>query len=248
MAVIGARLLAGRGLPPASARLRLAVPLLLFPACAIPPLLGAALPSWSGLDGGAVGELLASYQVWVLGNWGALLANALAAAIGVLAVTHVSLERAIGGVGMAIAALSALVFGAVSGAGRSAVAAGRAARRGFVALGVGLEEGWRSLTVWREQRARRVRVAAQRDPEPEPIATAAPDEAAEPTLRPRARARRAQGPAADRRSLRGARGTRRAARRASRSASTGRTALIDFPTSRCSRSRRAVRAPTTARA
>jgi S-DNA-T family DNA segregation ATPase FtsK/SpoIIIE len=172
VAVIGARLLAGRGLPPASARLRVAVPLLLLPACAIPPLLGAALPSGSELDGGAVGELLASYQVFVLGVWGALLANALAAAIGVLAVTHVSLERAIGAVGMTIAGVTALAFGAVSGAVGSAVAAASAAQRGFAALGGGLEAGWRSLTVWREQRARRARVAAQRDPEPEPIAVA----------------------------------------------------------------------------
>jgi S-DNA-T family DNA segregation ATPase FtsK/SpoIIIE len=186
VAVIGARFLAGRGLPPASSRLQLAVPLLLFPACAIPPLLGAALPRWSGLDGGSLGTLLAGYQVWVLGNWGALLANALAAAIGVLAVTHVSLERAIGGVGMAIAALSALAFGAATGAGRTAIAAGRAARRGYAALGEGLEQGWRSLTVWRERRARRVRVAAQRDPEPEPepIAAEVADEAAAPALEP----------------------------------------------------------------
>src|SRR2546426_6031909 len=34
--VIGARLLAGRGLPPASARLRVAVPLLLLPATTLP--------------------------------------------------------------------------------------------------------------------------------------------------------------------------------------------------------------------
>jgi DNA segregation ATPase FtsK/SpoIIIE, S-DNA-T family len=186
IAMIGARLLAGRGLPPASARLQLAVPLLLFPACAIPPLLGAALPNWSGLDGGALGTLLASYEIWVFGNWGALLANAFAAAIGVLAVTHVSLERAIGRVGMAIAAVTALVLGAATGAARTAIAAVRASRRGFTALGQGVEEGWRSLTVWRERRARRVRVAAQRDPEPEPepIAAAESVETAASALEP----------------------------------------------------------------
>jgi S-DNA-T family DNA segregation ATPase FtsK/SpoIIIE len=185
VAVIGARLLAGRGLPPASPRLQIAVPLLLFPACTLPPLLGAALPRWSGLEGGVFGELLAVNQVWVLGNWGALLANALAAALGVLAVTHVSLERTIGAAGMAVAAFSALVFGAVTGAGRTAIAAGHAARRGFAALGVGLEEGWRSLTVWREQRARRARVAEMREPEPEPIAIdAADEEAATPNAEP----------------------------------------------------------------
>jgi S-DNA-T family DNA segregation ATPase FtsK/SpoIIIE len=166
VAVIGARLLAGRGLPPASARLRLAIPLLLFPACTMPPLLGAALPRFAGLAGGAVGELLASYEVWVLGNWGALLINALALALGVLAVTQISLERAIGGVGLAIGALIAIALEAVTGLGRAAAAAWRSSQRGLTAASHGLEEGWRSLTVWRERRARRVRVAAQRDPEP----------------------------------------------------------------------------------
>ncbi len=181
VAVIGARFLAGRGLPPASARLQLSIPLLLLPACALPPLLGAAIPRFAGLEGGRLGELLASYQVWALGTWGALLANALAAAVGALAVTHISLERTIAGIGIAIAALSALVFGAVAGAGRTAVAAAHASRRAFTALGRGLDEGWRSLTVWREQRARRVRVAAQREPEIEPEADVAAQEVVEPT-------------------------------------------------------------------
>jgi S-DNA-T family DNA segregation ATPase FtsK/SpoIIIE len=186
VAVIGARFLAGRGLPPATARLQLAVPLLLFPACAIPPLLGTALPRWSGLDGGSLGTLLAGYQVFVLGNWGALLANALAAAIGVLAVTHVlgrarDRRRGDGDRGVLRAR-----FGAATGAGRTAIAAWRASRRGYAALGEGLEEGWRSLIVWRERRARRVRVAAQRDPEPEPepIAAEVTDETAVPALEP----------------------------------------------------------------
>jgi S-DNA-T family DNA segregation ATPase FtsK/SpoIIIE len=166
VAALGARLLAGRGLPPASARVRLAIPLLLLPASTIPPLLGAAFPQFAGLAGGALGELLASYEVWVLGNWGALLVNTLAAALGALAVTHISLERAIGGAGLAIAALAALAVNTVSGAGRAVIATGRSSRRAGAALGQGLEEGWRSLTVWRERRARRSRVAAQREPEP----------------------------------------------------------------------------------
>src|SRR5437867_1152240 len=112
VAVVGARLLAGRGLPPASARVRLAIPLLLLPATTMPPLLGAALPRFAGLEGGALGELLASYEVWVLGNWGALLINALAAGLGALAVTHISLERSIGAIGLAMAALTALALGA----------------------------------------------------------------------------------------------------------------------------------------
>jgi S-DNA-T family DNA segregation ATPase FtsK/SpoIIIE len=182
VAVIGARFVAGRGLPPASARLRIAIPLLLLPACAMPPLLGAAWPRWAGLDGGAVGELLASYEAWVLGSWGALLANALAGAVGALAVTHLSIERTIGAAGVAIAALASLVLGAITTSGQTAIAAARAARRSAVALRGGLDEGWRSLNVWRERRARRVRVAAQRDPDP----VGAPDEVAAEAAAPSA--------------------------------------------------------------
>ena len=211
----------------------------------MPPLLGAALPRFAGLEGGALGELLASYEVWVLGNWGALLINAVAAALGALAVTHISLERAIGGVGLAMAALIALALGAVTGAGRAAIAAGRSSRRAFAAAGRGLEEGWRSLTVWRERRARRVRVAAQR--EPEPVVEAELGEAAPPSLEPAPARMRAR---VRRRSSITPRSARRAApaRRASRSASIGRTDRIGFPTSRCSRIRRAAPAPTTATA
>jgi DNA segregation ATPase FtsK/SpoIIIE, S-DNA-T family len=176
VSVLGGRLLAGRGLPPASARLRLAIPLLLFPATTMPPLLGAALPRFAGLSGGSLGEILAAHESWALGNWGALLVNALAAGLGALAVTHISLERAIGGAGLAIAALVAFAFDALAGAGQTAVAAARASRRALMALGGGLEEGWRNLGVWRERRARRVRVAAQRPPEP--AVEAATDEVA----------------------------------------------------------------------
>jgi S-DNA-T family DNA segregation ATPase FtsK/SpoIIIE len=208
VAVVGARLLAGRGLPPASARVRLAIPLLLLPATTMPPLLGAALPRFDGLEGGALGELLASYEVWVLGNWGALLINALAAALGALAVTHISLERAVGAVGLAMAALTALALGAITGAGHAATAAVRSSRRGFAAASRGLEEGWRSLTVWRERRARRVRVAAQR--EPEPLVEAELGEEAPPSLEPAPTRTARKGPPqivdhAEERAARGAR-------------------------------------------
>jgi S-DNA-T family DNA segregation ATPase FtsK/SpoIIIE len=166
MAAVGARLLAGFGLPPASSRLTLAIPLLLLPATTLPPLLGAALPRFSGLDGGALGELLARKEMWVLGSWGALLANALAAAIGALAVTSISLERAITGLGLAVAATATLAFTVCAGAASAAVAGARAASRAVMEIGRAIDQGWRNLTVWRERRARRVRVAAQRDGTP----------------------------------------------------------------------------------
>jgi S-DNA-T family DNA segregation ATPase FtsK/SpoIIIE len=166
VAAVGARLLAGFGMPPASSRLTLAIPLLLLPATTLPPLLGAAMPRFAGLDGGAVGELLARKEMWVLGSWGALLANALAAAIGALAVTSISLERAIAGLGLVVATIATLVFGACAGAASAAVAGAQAISRAVVEIGSGIETGWRSLGVWRERRARRIRVAAQRDPTP----------------------------------------------------------------------------------
>src|SRR5258705_9479649 len=72
VAVAGGRMLAGRGLPPASARARIAIPLLLLPASTVPPLLGTVLPKFSGLDGGALGELLAGHEMSALGSLGAL--------------------------------------------------------------------------------------------------------------------------------------------------------------------------------
>jgi len=179
--VVGARLLAGLGLPSPSSRLGLAIPLLLAPATAMPPLLGGALPRLEGLEGGALGELLARYEAWVLGSWGALLANTLAVGIGALAVTGVSVGRTIGRIGMAISALLAVALSLLSGAIRAVARTWLVVQRGVVELGRTAEEGWRNLGVWRERRARRVRVAAQRGPEP--VETSAAD-AAPATLEP----------------------------------------------------------------
>jgi S-DNA-T family DNA segregation ATPase FtsK/SpoIIIE len=192
-----------------SARLRIAIPLLLFPAATLPPLLGAALPRFAGLEGGALGHLLAAREIWAFGNWGALLINALGASLGALAVTHISLGRAIGGAGLAIAALTAFALGTATRAGRASIAAARGLRRGFAALGRGLDEGWRGLTVWRERRARRVRVAAQREPEPPTPAAELGDPAspsAEPT--PARTARRGPPQIVDHAEERAARGAR----------------------------------------
>ena len=230
VAAVGARLLAGFGLPSASSRLTLAIPLLLLPATTLPPLLGAALPRFAGLDGGALGELLARNEMWVLGSWGALLANALAAAIGALAVTSISLERAIAGLGLAVATIATLVFSACAGAASAAVAGARAASRAVVEIGRGIETGWRSLGVWRERRARRMRVAAQRERDavrsmPRRARRRAPSVEGAPRRARRARRRRRSSttPRSAPRAMPG--------RRASRFASTSRTGRIGFPTS-----------------
>ena len=159
VAVIGARLLAGRGL---AARLRAPAPRDSAAAASRlhhPTAARRRAAEFAGLEGGALGELLASYEVWVLGNWGALLVNALAAALGALAVTHSRSSARSAASGWRSRRSTALVFGAVDGSRRARRSRrGALARRGFTAAGRGLEEGWRSLTVWRERRARRVRV------------------------------------------------------------------------------------------
>ncbi len=161
-ALLGGRLLAGRGVPALSARVALAIPLLLGPAAAVPELLERVLPRLGGPGGGALGAFLAQQEAWLLGTWGALLANALAAGVGALAVTRASLARALGRVGALLGALAAAAGALVWSAARGAAALADAAQRGAVELGRGVDRGWRGLGVWREQRARRARVGAQR--------------------------------------------------------------------------------------
>ena len=180
-AVLGARLLAGLGLPSVSSRVGLAIPLLLAPAAAIPPLLGQASPELAGLQGGALGDFLARHETWLLGSWGALLVNAVAASVGALALTGVSMGRVLGRIGMVLGVVAAGVLALVAAAGRVVTGMAAAVQRGVLELGRGVERGWQNLGVWREQRARRARVAAQRPPESEePPDDVAPVPGAEP--------------------------------------------------------------------
>ena len=195
--VLGFRLIAGLGRPSLSSRGALAIPLLLLPAAAIPPLLSEALPRLSGLEGGALGRFLAGHEAWLLGSWGALLANALVASIGLLAITGFSVGNALGRVGAVLGAIAGGLLALVVELGRGLATAFAALRRGIVELGRGIERGWSHLGVWREQRARRARVAAQRAPEAEEAFSA--DEAAielapaETTPAKRAAAKRERG-------------------------------------------------------
>jgi S-DNA-T family DNA segregation ATPase FtsK/SpoIIIE len=160
----------------------------------IPTLLRETLPRLGTLDGGAVGAFLARHEAWLLGGWGALLANGLLAGIGLLAISGISMSRVMRQLGLVVGAVAALVLTLVSGVARGLAAVGAAARNGILELARGIDRGWQTLGVWREQRARRARVAAARTPaeEDEPQATlddAAPEEVADATPR-RAGARR----------------------------------------------------------
>ena len=164
LGLVGGSLLAGRGLPRPSARVGIAVPLLFASAVAIPTLVAELLPGVGPAGGGAAGTFLARHEAWWLGTWGALLANVLLAGIGVLAISGLSMSRAVRRLGVAVGTLAALVLAAFAGVARGAIGTLAAVRRGVLELGHGIDRGWQSLGVWREQRARRARVAAARGP------------------------------------------------------------------------------------
>jgi DNA segregation ATPase FtsK/SpoIIIE, S-DNA-T family len=187
IAGVGGRLLAGFGLPSLSSRLAVAVPLLVFPGAAIPPLLSAISPGLAELEGGVLGVHLARAQAWLLGSWGALLLNAVAATLGLLAITGVSMGRTLGRVGVGLGAIVAAAVALLRGIAAAVGAAVGFTHRGALELGRGAERGWQSLGVWREQRARRARVAAQRGPDPEQPEETPTDAEEQPIARPSGR-------------------------------------------------------------
>jgi S-DNA-T family DNA segregation ATPase FtsK/SpoIIIE len=164
-AFIGVRLTLGRGLPALTSRFWVGAALLLVATATLPllvPALAAAGPAEA--DGGALGRFLVNQETWILGWWGAVLLNATLGIVGVLAVTGVSTGRVLGALGLVLgwliaggAAVAARVWNALLGAARGAW-------RGALELFRGVSRGWRNLAVWREQRARRARVAAARAP------------------------------------------------------------------------------------
>ena len=187
-AIVGARLVLGRGLPAATSRFWGSAALLLISFATLPPLLQSASPgALAGVPAGALGHWLAGVESLFIGTWGALLMNGMLLVIGGMSATGASTGTLLGaagsllgGIAAALAALGAKVASALAHVLR---AAGRAA----LALMAGLRHGASSFIVWREQRARRSRVAAAREEHaaesaPEPIA--AGETAIEEPVRP----------------------------------------------------------------
>jgi len=158
---LGVRMLTRGRVPFEAPRFWLGAALLLASLATLPPLLERLAPARFGgfAQGGALGDALAQAERTLLGGPGGLVLNTLLLLLGVLGVIGVPPG----------AALASLGRGAVAAAGHSARLAGWTAagtvRAGQVALaqGVGLV---RRYGVWREQRARRLRLAAAREPAP----------------------------------------------------------------------------------
>jgi S-DNA-T family DNA segregation ATPase FtsK/SpoIIIE len=185
---LGARLVLGMGPPPLASRFWVGAPLLLLAAATLPPLLGRPFPgAVAGLPDGALGRALAGGESPLVGVWGALLLNAVIAAVGLLSLTGVSTGAALRGLGIGAGWLVGLLAAAGLRVGWLGTEVVRGLRSGGLELGAGLQRGFQALGVWREQRRRRARVAAVRQPE-----VGAPASEAVPA--PRLRARRGDDP------------------------------------------------------
>jgi S-DNA-T family DNA segregation ATPase FtsK/SpoIIIE len=186
-AVLGGRLALGRGLPAGWSRFWGASALLLVSTAALPAL-------WAGPGSGPVGSLprgelgsaLGEAEQLLVGRWGGLVANAALATIGLLVASGVSMGRLVDALGSAAGGAAALVAWGARSLARSALALALGARRAGLRLACGVVRGASGLEVWRERRARRLRVAAARAPEAAAAPrTAAAEAAPAPPRRPR---------------------------------------------------------------
>ncbi len=163
---VGTRLIAGRGLPGPKSRLWLSTAALLLSVATLSPIAQQASPlPFSGSEGGVVGAFLAEHERWLVGAWGTVIGNLALAAIGILAATGVSAGAVMRGLGAALgwlaAALGSLAFALAHG-GTRGVGALREVGAGVIG---GLEQGSRSLRIWRERHSRRRRLAAEKHAE-----------------------------------------------------------------------------------
>ncbi|HXV37303.1 MAG TPA: DNA translocase FtsK 4TM domain-containing protein, partial [Myxococcota bacterium] len=122
-AVLGVRLVVGRGIPGPLSRFWFASLALLVSVATLSPILQQASPfAYSGREGGAVGAFLAQREVWLVGSWGALIGNAVLALVGVLSATQISAGAVLGRLGIALgwfaAALGSLALALAQGSKR----------------------------------------------------------------------------------------------------------------------------------
>ncbi len=163
---LGGRLILGQGVPPIQSRFWVGSGFLIVSVACLPPLLVDLIPyQFAGLPGGLLGSNLVDNEVRLLGRWGALLVNSLILLVGLLSVTGISTGSALAAVGSGARKLGGLLARVLVGAwglSQSAFGAGLEALRSGLE---GLRRIWASLVVWKEQRARRSRVAELRAPE-----------------------------------------------------------------------------------
>jgi S-DNA-T family DNA segregation ATPase FtsK/SpoIIIE len=153
--VLGGRLLAGLGPPGFASRFWFSSVLLVLALTTLPPILhGLAPEHFAAQSGGALGSLLSGFERAWISTPGALLVNGLLLGVGALGVVGVS-------PGTALLALFRALAWAAQQLARAARAIGVVTDLGRVRAAAFAREGLARVTVWRERRARRVRVVAQ---------------------------------------------------------------------------------------
>jgi len=196
VAWVGGRLCLQRGLPTWRSRFWPGVLLLALSLASLPPLVEGLWPgALGGLGGGWVGGRLAAAEVRWLHPAGALLVNGLAASAGLLFVLGLSTGRAMAVAGAGAATAGAATARALAAAGRGLGTAAAALGAGVAAVGGAAREAVARVGVWRERRARRLRLARQRggeEAEPLPAEALGADVPAESPA-PSPRARRGRG-------------------------------------------------------
>ncbi len=166
LGLLGGRLVLGRGIPGPLSRFWIASATLLAAIATLPALWAApGTAIVGGLPRGVLGGGLADVEALLVGRWGGLVANGALAAIGALVATGVSMGPLLEGLGAGAGAFGAALVLGVRRLGSAAVGIAHGVRRAGTRLVRGIGRGVRGLEVWREQRARRQRVAAARTPE-----------------------------------------------------------------------------------
>jgi S-DNA-T family DNA segregation ATPase FtsK/SpoIIIE len=162
--IVGIRLILGRGIPSATSRFWVATLMLLLSVATLSPIVQQASPlPFVGTEGGVVGAFLAEHERWLVGNWGAVIANVALVSVGIMSATGLSAGVALHRIGRVIGWLGAGLAAVAMGIWNSIVSTfQRALRAGREMLG-GVRSGSQSLRVWREQRARRTRVEKSRE-------------------------------------------------------------------------------------
>ena len=163
MGYVGLRLVLAQTVPPPRSRFWVGAVLLLVAAATFPPLLEQARPgSAVGVPAGWLGRSLAGVEGLFVGAWGALLLNSVIGAIGALSWTGFSTGAAFGAVGVALGWIGGLLAAALGWTFEWLRALVERSVRSTRELWGGVKRGFARLGVWREQRRRRLRVAAAR--------------------------------------------------------------------------------------
>lgn len=160
-AIVAGRLVAGLRAAREGAGFWVGGAMLLAAASAAPELLGALAPArFGGLEGGALGRLLATGERALLSAYGGLFLCALLALAGALRVTGTPTQVAVQAVVSGASACGHAGLAAIAAAGRARARFVLAGRHGAARLRRAIED----IRIWREQRRRRRRVALLREP------------------------------------------------------------------------------------